>query len=361
MGMTELKLSIPLPTDFDREEELRELFDDFQKQLTRMGFPGGYAVWPAEHKASVSPTDRDWHLMARLEHLPGRRLLIASRPGIHLTFDQIRARFSDPNCDTCSVSRSRRVTYLLADGQEVLQVGSSCLKFVLDPAGEQQVRDEAKELGATAPTVGENGQRVALHEWLATVSAVVRLEGEFVKFSEDEQSSTAAIARGVLDGSVLGIHPTPFDRARAKSLVHFVRTTVAAGAKTSDFDRKLTAAYASDLVDDSQMNIAASAWLRHWGLAGKQSIGKANSPFEARVLLTKVGKPFRRGRHTMRSHLFEDPDGHWITWFKPAEPLEENATYALSGTIRRDKPFGGRTCTIVTNCSASEIAGELDA
>lgn len=362
--METIRLSIRVPEqDAAALRELHHLTTSFQKRVGELGF----AVDVDDQTSGGSLARGDWHLMARLEHLPGNRLSIALRPGSHLSYDQIRSTYSEPNCVTCNVRRKRRITFLLASGDDVIQVGSSCLRFVLTPDEERQIRATADELGRhdtsapAAPASSGAPTEVSLQDWLAQVAAVVRVEGKFVKTSEDEQSSTAAISRSALKGAASGLEPIPFDRARAGSLIRFVRDRIGSAPTHSRFDRALIAAYSSDIVEDSRMNLAASAWLRHFGQAGSEILGEKDEPFEREVFLIKVSKPFDRGGKTWRSLLFEDPDGHWLQWFTTTPAPRADRTYALSGIVDGHRSFGGRRSTIVTRCIARPVAGELTA
>jgi hypothetical protein len=354
----------------------------------------------------ATPRLHGWRFAATLQHLDGENI-VRTLPSEELPASY---RTRGAMCDHCCSIRRRNDTYVLRhDDGRVTQVGSSCLRDFLgsDDAAEIAAKAEILALAASCAEDGEEGygsgtaSEALMSEYLPIVAWCVRENGWTSRTAtrERERRPTAnyswtlmCSAKAYADAKC---EPTADDIALAASAAEWSESLSddAVNAGTSDYLHNLRAVLRTGVVSFRTAGIAASAvtaYQRHIGAerarlarpapldaylgtvgdkvsfglpaqVGKKGLPKKGAPvvLSAEPLTLDFVAGFETSFGYTTILKFRTVDGATVVWKASDSSVTRSDVgkrYALAGTIKAHDEYKGVKQTVLTRCSATEVA-----
>lgn len=150
--------------------------------------------YPAVEVTVVGPTVKinGWTFVASIDHSEGIVKSIPDAP------EGLRAYVAEPDCGHCKLDRRRNTTYILSNEDELIQVGSGCVKDFLGHEVSLSIFEASFELEDEFESMGSGGELgYALETFLAVTSASIRNFG-WVSRSDAREQMTSSTSDDVL-------------------------------------------------------------------------------------------------------------------------------------------------------------------
>lgn len=370
---------------------------------------GGYSVPVTRVELSLAGQIKleGWRFIATLQHLDGENI-VRALPG-----ETVPAAYRNagPACGHCNASRRRADTFLVAKGDQIVQVGSSCIGDFLGTDAAESLAWRAC-LFAEARAMLEDGETSfggasderPLAAFLAYVAWCVRSPGHGwtsrTKALNGGGKATADKAwQYMSDGEERRkafVAVTPEDEATADAAEAWASelSDDEVGRAAGDYLHNLRALARGGLVRSRDAGLAGSMVVAYqnavgfakrraersarvdldayqgavgakctWGLAPK--VGKKGQALKGAPLVVSsepVKLDFVTGYATEYGYTtvlkFRTTDGACLVWKASSTTLargDVGKTYTLAGTVKAHEEYKGAKQTILSRCSVEEV------
>ncbi len=322
-----------------------------------------------------SPRINGWSFVARIDHAP--ELNTVAKAGDR----DLPARFwtAPATCDHCALDRRRKTTYVLTDGDKLVQVGASCLgDFLGHPnpdhfAAVAEWERELAEMGGDDEWQVGGAQTFTAVRFLAYVADAIATCGWMPKSKAEmlggTPTSQIAFMRMYKEKGFATV-----DRAeamlRAEAVVTWARGlydgTPEGISRLDDYQRNLVAAAMSGMVKRNNAGILASAFAAknradgieyarrapklpsaHFGTVGKRE-----------VFTFTVARVFSSESQWGASHMhiLTDDKGNVAKWRTSGTCLSVGDIVTGKATVKEHGDYNGTPQTEITRC-AFEVTG----
>jgi hypothetical protein len=323
-----------------------------------------------------SPRINGWSFVARIDHAP--ELNTVAKAGDR----DLPARFwtATAVCDHCALDRRRKTTYVLTDGDKLVQVGASCLADFLghpNPDHFAAVAEWESALAAMGDDDGFEGGGAAAFpavRFLAYVADVIATCGWMSAAKADQcnavPTSQVAFVRMYKERAFVTLDKATAT-ARAEAVIAWCTGlydgTPDGLAGLSDYQRNLVAAALSGMWKRGNGGILASAFAAkqradgieyakrapklpsaHFGTVGKRE-----------VFTFTVSKVFSSESQWGASHmhLLTDAQGNVAKWRSSTVCLTVGDIVTGKATVKAHGDYNGTPQTEVSRC-AFEVTGK---
>jgi hypothetical protein len=323
------------------------------------------------------PRLKGWRFVAALTFLPEGNI-IRTVPGEEDVPERFRT--VDAWCEHCNLSRRRVRTYIVAHEAtgRYLQVGSTCLADHTGHANPESVVQMAQVLWQVQAACEEAAFDPMTNEWgashlttqtfLSWVAACIREHGWVPRSHRDYAFPTADRA---INNMLYSRYEKAKDRctmtdddiALAKATIEWVRSTLAARPKLSDYEWNLSLALSESAFPFELTGIVASAisvyqraldQLLECGGSEYQGEIKKRALFEGLALQSI--RSFEGAYGVSNLHKFMDADGNVYVWWTGLR-LEEGEVYSGRATVKAHEEYREVKQTVLTRCKFSADAG----
>jgi hypothetical protein len=343
----------------------------FIEQRTVKGTKHDILVLPVDVSGPLSVNFAGWQFIATLQHLPTGENIIRS-----ISEHEIPTRYQScgSNCEHCKVNRYRKDTYLVRhDNNQVMQVGSSCIKDFLGGNSPDDILKRATlaaELldfmngSSHGGGTGTNDEGIFhIGSFLAQTAAVIRDHGWVSKAEARDRNLTATAAR-VLDNfdppynqgfkfSVV----TPDDKEKGRLAAEWAEAISDEECEASDYLHNIRAIARSGMVGIRTIGFAASimsAYDRDLTKRQPKLISSHVGAVKMREEFDLTLKSQFTGQSTygvFYKYVFRDDRGNVMVWLSSSEQdLEVDKKYKIRGTVKAHTEYKGVKQTEINRC-----------
>lgn len=340
-----------------------------------------------------APQINGWSFIGTIEHDATGNML-RSIPGEEMP---PKFRTTERFCDHCQKIRTRQHTYIVKnEAGEYKQVGRQCLKDFL--GGHQSPERIAKhaewlmDLSASIDDEEGNFSAVGRHEfsfdietYLAWTAYFIENKGWLSRSKQREQIESALdyIGEPTADLALRALDPREKADDRELRYVKPSDVNMETGKKALKWCREELSPTITDQSNEYEYNLAQACTredvtYRNAGLVASVIISwkKAMDLFEKRQKVAKefeesnyVGEPKERLTLTVKVlkifsvdglygpthiHRMIDEAGNIFIWFAKTEPLNEEETYKIKGTVKSHEIYRDIKQTTLTRCRVIE-------
>ena len=339
-----------------------------------------------------APKINGWSFIGTIEHDTEGNML-RTIPGEEMPPTY---RTAERHCDHCQKSRTRHHTYIVkSEAGEYKQVGRQCLKDFLGHQSPERLAKHAEwlmDLSASISDEEGNFGTVGRHEfsfdietYLAWVAYCIENKGWLSRSKQREriQENADYIGTATADMALRALDP----RGKADDReFRYAKTTdehMETGKKALKWCREELAPTITNQSNEYEYNLVQACkredvTYRNAGIVASVIISwkKAKDLMEKRKEEAKqfadstyVGKPGERLTLTVkvlkvitvdalygptRIHRMQDEAGNIFIWFAKAEPLNEEETYNIKGTVKSHEIYRDIKQTTLTRCRVLE-------
>ncbi len=318
-----------------------------------------------------------WRFVATLEHTPDGNVIRAI-DGV-----KIPAAFRTvaPVCDHCKLNRRRSDTYLLARGEEFVQIGRSCIQdFLGDEAAKiaaefeyQLACAETCEASESEGAGGGGPSYYGMLGYLADVAEVIKVEG-WISRGAAQKCDARATADIALSHHTHCIKPIARLYAEPSAESFALAETALAWAQDltpgfeDDYLYNLSLIAKREFLALRDLGLAASivsAYQRHLGDLRRKELERLNRA--ASVHMGVIGEQLRvrvvvdkiiasEGAYgTTHIHLMTSAEGNAITWFSSSECLPQGESILIQGCVKKHDEYKGVNKTVLTRVCEIEL------
>jgi hypothetical protein len=294
-----------------------------------------------------------WQFVAKIEHLPNGNIVKA--------FSEMNPmwRNAGPDCEHCNLNRRRSVTYVLTNGAEEIQVGSTCLKDFTGHADAEAIADYFSQIQEFTGSDEEydpdrtyTSKNVKVETYLAHAAMSVRQSG-YVSRKKAEYGEFVATADDALFLMTKKDSPSDADNKMAAAVIAYVKGL----EPKNDFEYNVKVLVEAEYAHFNNVGYIAgalSAYLRNEADkrkgAGKEYVGTIKKRED--FVLTLASERKIEGYYGMTYlYSFTDAAGNNVVWFASKDcELEVGTTYTIKGTVKKHEPYNNIPQTTLTRC-----------
>lgn len=327
-----------------------------------------------------SPVLNGWKFLARIDHAPVLNTIAAASDA------GLPARFwtAPADCQHCALDRRRKQTYVVTDGDKIVQVGASCLADFLGHPNPDHFAQMAEWEAALDETDGDDewsggggGSSVQTAvAFLAYVADVIATCGwRPASRADEEHPSTSSIASVRLYKESRFVTLEKADAtARAEAVIAWVKSLYGDGsdetiAALSDYHRNLVAAVLAGVATRKTYGILASAYA-----SKDHADGVARAKAATRLPSVHFGTVAKREVFTFtvtrvfdneseygvtHMHLMVDAAGNVAKWQSSSHRFEPGDIVSGKGTVKAHTEYRGTPQTVLSRC-AFEVIGTAE-
>lgn len=344
----------------------------------------------------------NWTFLGKIEHTEHGNILksvVENQPIPEAVY-----RTSKSNCDHCQTNRGRNVTYIVAQENMTMQIGSACVKDFTGGVSPDALAYEAEfvnemalfERDLDSKSSGKN--EIEINTFMAYCVAVVESTGFYVskaKSQEMKHPTTAEQAKDLMNNvrdKKSGYTPaTPKQYETALAMLEWARALEG----KSSFEQNIKVVAHKTILKQKDLGLVASitvAYTKHHDMIKKQkeevkkneeTPGEFVGEIKKRQFFTLTIKKiltFENEFGVSQLYLFEDEKGNHLTWNSsgcPHLPVEhkleggksywtsgnisEGNTYVVKATVKGYKTYKGKNQTTLTRVSFEPIQNESQA
>ena len=291
------------------------------------------------------PKIAGWQFLARIEHMSEGHNIVHTYPGADLIDKKYWV--VAPNCDHCNTQRRRKDTFIVTDGHETLQVGSSCIKDFLG-------HDMPSNFGSLFVTEDfceefkEKWPRIE-PEWdlldvLSMTSAVIR-EFKWVGSSAayNDPSLFATKDRVFIQMSEREIIPIDSDQEVAKKAIKWVEDFL---VTDTNYLENLSAIVKIGYIRERSFGLACSILISYYRTIEKESknsqwVGEIGVRQEFTIVVKSLN--FIDNQYGgLDVYRMEDLSGNILVWFSTqGSIMEKDKNYTIVGTVKKHDEYKG--------------------
>lgn len=209
--------------------------------------------------------------------------------------------------------------------------------------------------------------------FLAHCARIGRADGGWMSAKDAHARSLTASADAALNAAKGGEAVDDADRETARASIAYFRERHAkalAAGRAHDFDQTVAANLDDGRVQTGTHRIVGAVmgmWMKAQATRGDQvgsapghHLGQVGQKVDLEVAVLKIATVWGNWGASYAVHM-QAGDGARVTWFTARPHMREGRTYRLRGTIKDLREFAGMPQTVVTRCTAEEIAAEARA
>ncbi|MGH7238689.1 MAG: hypothetical protein ACREHG_01350 [Candidatus Saccharimonadales bacterium] len=342
------------------------LLDGWETEVTETG-PSGLKVTKIMVEAEITgkaPCYGGWTFLARIEWTQNGDSVTFNAPGV----DNV-TRPTDQKCDHCGINRFRKYTYIVTDGTDEIQVGSTCLKDFLGwNANPVFLYPPSKDDLFGEAGYGHGSPDFATESVLAASWAAIQTFG-WVPASDYSGNATKYVVQSILDPInakerefAMKIAPVVSEaESMAKRIREFVLSDEFSGS--SDYVLNLKNIARAEYVESKFFGFLVSA-PQAWAKAQERTLIKARENAEIRnewngqpkdkveLNVTLKSIRFIEGQFgTTDLYTFHADDNSVYKWFSSRTIFTEkdiDVSVKVKGTIKNHDEYKGMKSTILT-------------
>lgn len=328
----------------------------------------GIEVTEMRYETSIEgepPAYNGWTLIAALDFDPHAGLIVRTAPGV----DKVdRSDIVEGKCDHCKQDRRRRKAFLVSDGHQQLQVGSTCLKDFLGWDTSPTFIDTDAVVAELSESWGSMPREWSTETVLAAAWAAIKVNG-FVPASMPGATRDmvytimdppAKIAREIRET----FGPLMTDaRPMAIKVREWILSDEFAG--DNEYVLNLKAVCRADIMSPRNAGLLVSA---PQAMARAQERSLVKQRERAEIQNVYVGAIKERITVNVRVKAVRWLENDWgstclytliddqnrvFKWFASRDALGEEVTEkfeTLTGTVKKHEEFNGQKSTVLTRC-----------
>ncbi len=316
-----------------------------------------------------APQIAGWQLLARIEIMGGDENLVHTVPGSSVQLNE-GYRTHDGHCDHCNTSRRRNDVYVLADGQNQIAVGRTCLRDFLgidDPkaiVNRAQFFEELRNIQED-DMIGNFGSFGCfdLQEVLTVAAGFIRTKGYVSKAKQAEtgyETTGEAVIYSIRSVPGYKLETTAEDRNWAAKTIEFFRATETFG---NDYMDNIRVLMKQDLVLERHVALISSAVLAaQRALAPKPIVAESNFVGKEKERLRNLDLLLEKiiflGHGTFGPsylHLLKDTTGNQFSWITGNKlEIAEGSRVKLDASVKQHKLYNGVKQTVLTRAKQLE-------
>lgn len=329
------------------------------------------------------PLIKGWKFMAIIEHgRDGKNIL----SGIEDVPEKYRT--ADSNCDHCKQDRYRVKTYILFNGKEHKQVGSTCLKDFLGHTNPHELAAYSESLFSCFSKMsivvaefnegefyeGGGGDYHSLNMivFLDVVAASIRGRGwvSATTARDTGKLSTAHHALDIIFNNIdeyemkdKELYVKEEDRERVKGALVWIEDK-SGDTNLNDYMWNLTTLCGRERINPKHVGIAASLIYTYNREREKViAVGTDKSEWQGTVgekltVTVKTANVMETEGYYGVTYLCKmiDDNSNLFVWFASSKKMDVGKTYEITGKVKKHDIFNGAKQTVLTRCKVKETS-----